>query len=317
MSTGTISTIGSEITVLRQRYFIDHTSNSQTFITVEYTMIANNDGIDNIFIEVPRFLLNLKIYDADDEQLPLLPNDYTYALLEDRIQKLSGLRKDALQKYYEEIREHKKYLLWIKLPPLKKLVKNQLRIITLEYDAEKKRKPSKKLELDFPTNETHNVFYAIRKPEDFEFTNADIEIAEGSNKPKKYKGENNKTDPIYVNTGFDSMVITKKYGITMPVKVRYSFQPDRNITAGPITLAALLSLVPLNIIISTICTGLCFKTPLPGTDVLIQHKIEIGLGIVAASLVLPTLVNNQRIRDSLRTTFYFPIILAIMMLFAR
>lgn len=317
MSTGTTSTIGSEITVLRQRYFIDHTSNSQTFITVEYTIIANNDEIDNIFIEVPHFLLNLKIYDADDEQLPLLPNDYAYALLEDRIQKLSGPRKNALQKYYEELREHKKYLLWIKLPPLKKLVKNQLRIITLEYDAERKRKPSKKLELDFPTNETHNVFYAIRKPEDFEFANADIEIAEGINKPKKYKGGKNKTDPIYVNTGFDSMVITKKYGITMPVKVRYSFQPDRNITAGPITLAALLSLVPLNIIISTICTGLCFKTPLPGTDVLIQHKIEIGLGIVAASLVLPTLVNNQRIRDSLRTTFYFPIILAVMMLFAR
>lgn len=130
---------GSEISILRQRYFIDHTSNSQTFITQEYTIIANNKGIDNIFIEVPHFLLNLKIFDSDDEQLPLVPNDYTYALLEDTIEKTSGTRKKELEEYYEEFTSRKRYLLWIKLPPLKKMDKDQIKIINLEYDAEKKK----------------------------------------------------------------------------------------------------------------------------------------------------------------------------------
>jgi len=311
--------VGSEITVIRQRYFLDHTSNSQTFITDEYTIIANNADIDNIFIEVPRFLLNLKIYDMDGQELSLLPNDYTYALIEDRIEKLNyQIRKEEetqLTKYYEDLRNHTKYLLWIKLPPSKKLLKNEIRNITLKYDAERKKKPSQKFELDFPNVETHNVFYAIRKPDDFMFTNARIEITHGSDKPKKYKGGNNKNDPIYVNKGFDSMVITKKSETTMPIKVRYSFQPDKNITAGPMTIAGWLSLLPLYAIFSVVCPGLCFKNPPPGAEFFIQHKLELGLGIITASLVLPTLVNNQVIRNSLRSVIYLPIILAIVMLF--
>ncbi|MDE1765560.1 MAG: hypothetical protein KGI27_04690 [Thaumarchaeota archaeon] len=305
--------MGSAIEILRQRYFIDHKSETRTFITEEYTIIARDDDIDNIFLEVPRFLINLRIFDSDEEGLPLIPNDYTFALLENRIERLSGQEKSILENLYDDLRNHRKYMLWIKMPPTKKLQKDQLRIITLEYDAEKVKNPSKKLELDFPSHQTHNVFYVIRTPEDYEFENKDIEIIEKNGRKFKYKGNNEKDDPIYLSEGFDSIAITKKSEISSPMKISYSFRPDRGITKFPVTLAGLLSLPPIMILFYRTC-GACIGPLPPNASVLFDHQIEIGLGIFATSLVIPTLINNQRIRNSLKTIFYLPIILALLLL---
>lgn len=282
--------------------------------------MGNNDEIDNIFIDIPRFLINLKIYDMDGEQLSLLTNEYTHALIEDRIDTLNyQIRKQEqkeLTDYYREIRDHKRFLLWIKLPPTKKINKGKLRMITLEYDAEREEKTTGKFELDFPNNESHDVFYTIRKPNDYEFSKIKIETTAEKNKIKKYKGKNDPDFPIYVSTGFDSIAMAKKSKIKTPTKVRYSFKPDKNITAAPLTMAGWFYIIPLYVIIGKLCTGTCFQDPIPAIDSLVDRKLELGLGIITASLVLPTLINNQHIRNDLRVAFYVPIILSIIMILA-
>lgn len=60
--------LDKEIMILRQRFIVDYTSNSEKRLREEFTFKCITDiekGIDNIFIRSPKFLPNLKIYDFD------------------------------------------------------------------------------------------------------------------------------------------------------------------------------------------------------------------------------------------------------------
>ncbi len=80
--------MGTEIEILRERFFIDHVSTDTRKLEREFTLISktdNKDGVDNIFIKVSKLLPNLKIFDSDGTILPLITNKYTVALMEQTI----------------------------------------------------------------------------------------------------------------------------------------------------------------------------------------------------------------------------------------
>ena len=82
------SIMGSEIEILRERFFIDHVTIDTKELEREFTLISRTDnvnGVDNVFITVSKLLPNLKIFDSDGTVLPLITNKYTVALIEQTI----------------------------------------------------------------------------------------------------------------------------------------------------------------------------------------------------------------------------------------
>ena len=78
--------IAKSIRILRHRFFFDHSFKSKTFITEEYTIISRENRVQSILLTIPYFLINLKVFDSDGEQLPVLPNDMTLSLFESMIE---------------------------------------------------------------------------------------------------------------------------------------------------------------------------------------------------------------------------------------
>ena len=75
--------MGTEIEILRERFFIDHISSDTRKLEREFTLISRTDneaGVDNIFIKVSKLLPNLKIFDSDGTDLPLITNKYTVCI---------------------------------------------------------------------------------------------------------------------------------------------------------------------------------------------------------------------------------------------
>jgi len=116
----------------------------------------------------------------------------------------------------------------------------------------------------------------------------------------------------------DSLSITAKPIITNDLELIYSFKPQAKIVTFPIIIILLLSMSAFFLIIIQDC----FTNPLcvlPNEENMIQilnKKVEISVGIIAASLIIPGLIKNPEIRHSLKWGFFLPVILALTALFA-
>lgn len=67
MSENHSEVIGTELEIIRQRFFIDYTTKSDKHFAEEFTFYCTTDveeGIDNIFLKIPNVLPNLRIYDS-------------------------------------------------------------------------------------------------------------------------------------------------------------------------------------------------------------------------------------------------------------
>jgi len=138
--------IGKFVKILRQRYFIDHSSNAKTFLTEEYTLISNHDKVSNIILQSNNFLPNLTVYDSDGEKLPVMSNQYTKALIEFWIDNAeTDDDRKLLSNLLAKIRNQEIFVIWVKLPPIKVLTKNQVKIINLEYGALKENRKDDEL----------------------------------------------------------------------------------------------------------------------------------------------------------------------------
>ena len=166
------SIMGTEIEILRERFFIDHISADTRKLEREFTLISrtdNEDGIDNIFIKVSKLLPNLKIFDADGTVLSLITNRYTVGLIEQTIADSEDQEEIAsLESLLEDIQSYDTFLLWIKLPHDKKFYPNDSRVITMKYDAIKEDNTDS-FDLEFLSESDHEVFYIITPPKDYEF----------------------------------------------------------------------------------------------------------------------------------------------------
>lgn len=320
------STFGREIEIIRQRFFIDYTSSSDKYFSEEYTircLTVNEKGIDNIFLKSPRLLPNLKIFDSDGTQLALITNNLTKALINTLIKHSSDQNViDELTQIRQQMSNREIFLLWIKLPANRKFMPKEARVITLEYDADRKDSEEENKILEFHSA-PYEVFYSIRHPEEYEFNKQEFEIYEKDgavlkNKQQSWKVESQKGDPFIFNNNKNSVSIRVSPNITDSFKFIYSFKVKQSITALPILSLYLLIGASILLLLSNFgwYTNNCnFIQACFNFEIFQNKQAEIGMGIIGTSLILPNLINNSEIRNSLKFRFIAPLVIAIIGMF--
>ncbi len=281
--------MGSEIEILRERFFIDHVSIDTR--ELKFTLISRTDnekGVDNIFVTVSKLLPNLKIFDSDGTVLPLITNKYTVALIEQTISESEDLELiSSLTTLLEEIRKCRTFLLWIKLPHDKKFYPNDSRVITMKYDAEKDEGITS-FGLEFLSVSDHEVFYIIKPPKDYEFDKKKITINESSGEQfeKDYtKGwKNEKGGTIYYNEYSDLITIRVNPKSSAKTSINYSFTPAKKTKSFVKGILSILIVAPLIAMLSKACYPMNVKcTPIPSIfdlDLISTKVLEIDIQLI-------------------------------------
>lgn len=311
-------TFGKEIEMIRQRFFIEYRSSSETQHSEEYTFMCktiNPKGIDNIFIKSPKLLPNLKIYDSDGSELALVTNKLTKALIKNLSKKSSGTIKNELDDLLKQMSDKKIFLLWIKLPSNRRFFQNETRIIKLEYDATQSETHRKRV-LEFHSA-PHETFYTIKSPSDYRFFGEKMVIynPDGTTKEQKNGWKNKKGDPYYFNKGPNYVSIRISPNTPEKIVFNYSFLPTTKLVVFPLFTLALLftaSILLLLLQSHTACTRLNLCTIAPP---IVAKHLELGIGIIGAALVVPGLIQNQDVRNDLNFFYIGPIILSVIGIF--
>jgi len=306
--------VGGMVEILRQRYFIDHSAEARKFVTEEYTLMSKGDDISNIFLKVPYFLPNLVVTDSDGEELPVLPNSHTRSLIDTMIDEYTNKNQKQMVKELKELQDNlhqqKFFLIWIKLPERKKLSNNEVRIINLEYNSTLEE-VGKFIHLIVKSPEDYSVFYIIKYPEDHDLDTQLIWAFIEKDGPTISTWKDPTQTLVYYTPTFDSISITPKSHVTNDLMLIYSFKPQPKIVIFPKIIIGLLSLFAIGLIIFNSCEIIPGCININSVSQIVNKEIEISMGIIAASFVLPALIHNAEIRHKLKWAFFLPIILAV------
>lgn len=302
--------------IMRQRFFMDHSSRAKTFVTEEYTIRSLAKNLDNIVIIKKVFLPNLHVYDSDGELLPIVNNDLTLDLLRRQRNSSSDPEiKKKIEYYIDKVEKKELFVIWVKLPPTKRMSMNQIKVISFEYDAKRRKKLSPTIKTSYRKNLGHSVFLIIKKPEDYEFKERpSIGWLDYKNEYKRYDDwQVSKDAPAHISETVYALSIAINPRIVYDMSITYSFVARRDIVSFPLITLGLLSLTALTMTLFAHWDALHIQQPMPisSADELLAKKIEVGFAIVAASLVLPGLIKNDGIRNDYKVYFLIPIGLAV------
>ena len=246
---------------------------------------------------------------------PVMSNHYTKALMEFWIDNTKNEEeRNSLKDLLRQMNNQDIFVLWIKLPPCKSLIKNQVKVINLEYGASKENRKDDEIILKMPSGESHSVFYTIKQPVDYDFKKQSIfTIDEKRNNIKIKSWKKTKQNLFYVNETQDSLSITSKPNSLNPIELHYKFKPKFKIISTPLTGIVFLISASIFLLILNDCQiNGCIRLPIPENWFsILDRKLEISGAIIGASLVLPRLVTNSSIRHSMLFLYFIPIGLAI------
>lgn len=311
------SSVGGMVEILRQRYFIDHSAEAKKFVTEEYTLMSKGKNITNIFLKVPYFLPNLIVFDSDGEELPVLPNSHTRILIDTMIDEYTDKNQEEmvieLKKLQDELRQHKFFLIWIKLPDRKKLTDNEVRIINLEYNSALEE-VGKYIHLTVTSPEDYSVFYIIKYPEDHDLDTQIILSFTHEDGPTVSRWKDPTQNLMYYTPTSDSISITPRPNVTNDLMLIYSFKPQPKIVIFPKIIIGLLSLFAVGLIVFNTCEVIPGCVNFNSFSQILNKEVEISMGIIAASFVLPGLIHNAEIRHNLKWAFFIPIFLTVIAL---
>jgi hypothetical protein len=323
----TVSQTEEYLEILRQRFFIDHSSKAKTFVTEEYTIISHRNDITNIILQFPNFLPNLKVYDGQGHEVTVMPNTYTRALIESWAEENSS-EQSPVNQLLEQMNNHYVYVIWVKLNEENTLMNNDTIILNFEYSAEKeekkknenpkeKRKPRDLILKIYPSR--HSIFYIIKKPEDFDFYKRNIIWCDGNHvKHRINNWSRDKQDLLYVTETTDSISLTTKSENPHRIWLNYSFIPKTEIIAIPSIAAFLLAGFAIYLWMMQACSldPLCVDTLDADIKSILGRRLEVGIFIITSSLILPRLVNNMVIRHRLLVAIGVPILFSVLMMFS-
>ncbi|MEX0640918.1 MAG: hypothetical protein WEB28_02940 [Nitrosopumilaceae archaeon] len=313
--------LGKEIEIIRQRFFIDHTSKSNKVYSEEYTLVCRTDnpeGIDNIFLKIPKLLPNLRVYDSDSSELALITNHYTKGLIRYMINTPKYRNeKSRLEQLLDDIENRRYWILWIKLPHYKKMKNKEGRIITLQYEAKKGEIKDNIHFLEFHSL-PHEVFYIITRPEEYSLDKENVIIidTDGTILKKQDKDwDNQHDDPFFRDEQEQSITYRVKPDMKDQIEYSYSFKPIKHVINIPKTSWWLLISASMILFASKIFQLGQYCIPdfiCVNFKHLVEKDVEIGVGIIAASLIIATLISNQDIRHTFRYHFFISIVLSIL-----
>lgn len=315
------SVIGSEVEIVRQRFFIDYTTKTNAYFSEEYTFLCRANKykkIENIILTTPVFLPNLKIYDYDGSLLPLANNELTKGLFEDALENSTDEdEKESVKKLLDDMKHNRIFVLWIKLPRLNPLFGQGMRVIRLEYDARKEEVKDGEIELQFRSESPHDVFYIIKRPIDYDLTIKKITLVDDGEKHVYNENLNNEGKKIInPNENHDSISIYLKPNVKAQMSITYEFKPKKNIISFTRMILIFLAYVPSQLFIFHLCSlNLTCNSYLPSNIAhLLDKDVEIGVGVIGASIVIAGLINNSDIRGSLKWWYLAPVVITIIFL---
>jgi len=145
--------------ILRIRFFFDHSSPFKRIISEEITIYNDStENVDKLIIPLSEFRMGLKIYDADNYELPYLPKEFIDRKLRDIIDDPEKI--ESISPFFKD-----KAILWISLPNDRKIKPNESRILKLVYH-DSKNIPSKILSIfNIPF---YREFKDVNKAEDYD-----------------------------------------------------------------------------------------------------------------------------------------------------
>lgn len=307
------------IEILRIRNFLKHNSKQITNIESEFTIKCNKEiqdkekFVDNIFLTFNEFLPNLKVVDSEGMEYPIMSNTDTQSLLE--IMKDESKDPIEIDNLIEDIKNHNLFLIWIKIPPCRKLQPNEVRILHLFFETRKiNRFFGNHIYLDVSCDLSFPVFWIFEKPKDYYIKNQYCYTVEGD-KLTNRRSWNCKDDVFYYdNTANASIFLVKPNQNNLLVV--YSFSPKHSVVALPISsIVLLVSFSAFLIFIQNYAETVNSNTLSIGIKNLLERKIELSLFIVSSSLIIPRLISNLEIRHSYFWLYFVPIGLILIFFF--
>lgn len=288
----------SKYAILRVRHIIDHDQDHITHTRSEYTLQSAKDSLGDIIIVFPKFLPNLKVSDSDGTVYPIMPNEHVKKMLAKNQGGVIG-RPDTTQ-ILDDIETHKKFLVWVKIPPNKHMNNDEVRIIYFDYDSDKAdesppnwlNRRTKKIVLNVTPVE-FPVFWILKKPEGYDLGSIEYHEPYEHGKLSSSKLSENPNAYVHQTTDSNSFHIKKpsKY-----VAVSYSFYPKRSVVAVPIIFVTFLTLLS-----SVLLADLVYAVNIHDeTSVLTSEKFTLAIFIMASTMVIPRLIPYVEIRHSYR-----------------
>ena len=295
-------TTGSSMEIIRQRLFIEHDSTSQKKITVEYTIRSKLPQLKNIFLNYDKFLPSLLINDEKGSVIPLMSSKDIEILYTYHIENSSGDEKTLLEKELKDIHDQKKHIIWISLKD-QPLLKDQITTFTLTYLPQLENIKNPEIFIKINT-QNFPVYYSLFSPNSFNFEKPSFTFLENDG----VKTVDKPPEHIEVHNSYHSMSLRVRKEIEYDFALTYSLTAISTSKILTKTGAGFLCLLP-------IVYGLVGHYDIAGFELFLAKKIDVGLFVVGASLVLPNIQTDHEVRKQLMTWYLLPIILGLLMVF--
>lgn len=299
--------------IIRTRNFLEHSPDQITSVRTEYTIrnIDSQRSLDNIFLVYDKFLPNLHVTDSENIEYPIMSNSDTLNLLEH-----DGKDDDMARNMLSLVKECKKYVIWIKIPPNRKIQPNETRLLHLGYEKKKNVKHSPKhrnvpILLRIKPRKRSSVHFTLKKPKDYY-----IPVPESTK-----KGSNKKTsirdDPSF---HYDETDTSLTFFVESDLDAVVSYKPHvkRSVMLFPAASFAMLTILAMALLLASACLDstlpaapYCSTSPFLA---IADHKIELLIFVVSSSLVIPQLFPNVVIRNRWSYVYLVPITCALLSL---
>lgn len=306
---------GARYEIVRTRNFLDHRHDQVAQIDTEITIRCGGSAIDNIVLRSADFLPGLRVVDSSGEEYPLLSNEDVRSILK------FGTATDPPGLGHADILDaidrRQIRLLWIKVPPHKRLQPNEVRIIHLKYDHSKggggslsvaRRWLGGSILIDVPSQLPFPVFWILRKPVDYDIVRRGYsKIEDGVQRPMGSWKDN--SGAIFCNDAENTVHLSVDRRQSGAV-LSYTLRPKWHVLALPVAAVVLLSLLP-------VALGLAPLVAASGTPIglavgeLSRHELPLLLFVLAASMVVPRFIDDVYIRNGLLPLYVVPVALAL------
>ena len=301
--------------IVRVRNFLDHDHGQVTQIDTEVTIRCGSKPIDNIVLNSTDFLPGLRVVDSSGEEYPLLPNEDIRSILQFGV--ASSNSGSGLSTMLDDINKHRLRLLWIKVPPYKRLQPDEVRIIHLKYDHSKKqggplhvarRWLNGSILIDVPSHLPFPAFWVLYKPAGYNIVRRGYsKIEDGAQRSMGSWKDN--TDTVFCRDTEKSVQLGVARSSGGAV-LSYALRPKWSVLALPVAAAVLLSI--LSVAVGMGPQVLADDAPLKSAiDEMLRHETSLLLFTVTASMVVPRFIDDAYIRNGLIPLYLVPIALAL------
>jgi len=288
--------------IIRQRLFIEHDSLNQKQITVEYTIRSKLPELKNIFLNYDKFLPSLIIQDENNSIIPLMSSKDIEILYTYHIENSKGIEKSHLENELKEIQDQKKHIIWISLKD-EPLLEDQIKTFRLTYLPQLGNVKNPEIFIKI-NKQNFPVYYSLFSPNSFDFEKPHFTIL----KNDKIETVDKPPEHIEVYNSYQSMSLRVRNEIDYDFGLTYSLTATATSKILTKTNAGFLCMLP-------IVYFLVINQSISGFELFLERKIEIGLFVIAASLILPNLQPDHDVRRTLMMWYLLPTIFGLLMVF--